>query len=111
MLAIALVTSMALAVSLLLVSLSRQARVGREAQSANLAAKRVLEMFQATPFNEIVPTYPEGTELEVPELPNGRVVVHYEDSEADPLLASVTVTWSSPDLGAMSRTFNTVRTE
>lgn len=110
-LTMALLTSMALGTSLLVIPIARQSRVGREIQAANTAARDVLEKIQATPFKDILTTYPHSSEHTVPSLENGAVRVLYDDPAADPLLVRAEVSWSSPDFGNMTRTFHTVRTE
>lgn len=104
-------TAVALGVALLVVPIARQSRIHREATTANAEAQRMLEEIQATPFNEIVTLYPDGTVRPIPSLPNGEVLVSYTDVDSDPLRIHVDVRWSSLEIGDMSRTFHTVRTE
>ena len=108
---IAILTSVCLATTLLLVPVARQSRIGRETETANLAANRVLERIQSTPFRDIISSYPQGSEQAVAELPNGKIKIIYEDPAADPLVIQADLSWESVELGPMSRTFNTVRTE
>jgi type II secretory pathway pseudopilin PulG len=110
-LATALLTVVALATTLVLVPMARQTRIRGEVQAADTAARRVLETFQAAAFKDIVSTYPPSVELDVPDLPDGKIRVTYDDPTADPLLIHVELSWNSPDLGSMSRTFSTLRTE
>ena len=44
-------------------------------------------------------------------LNQGKIVVEYADPGVDPLVVHVHLTWTSPDLGSMSRTFTTARTK
>lgn len=108
---IALLTSVALSVAILLVPIARQSRIQRETEIANIAAKKVLEKVQATPFHEIVTAYPNGSIHAIPDLPSGRIVVTYADPDADPLFLRADLSWDSPEVGPMSRRFETVRTE
>ena len=110
-LTIALLTTTTLGTSLLLVPIARQSRIGRETQIANSAARGVLERLQATPFKDLLTDYPPSSVKTISELPSGKVTVQYEDPAADPLIIEAIVTWDSPDLGSMSRAFNTIRTE
>lgn len=109
--AIAILTGVGLATSVLLVPISRQTRIVRETRSANAAAQRVLEKIQATPFKDIRGTYPPASEHPILDLPGGKVTITYADPDADPLVVRAQVSWQSPDLGSMSRTFSTARTE
>jgi type II secretory pathway pseudopilin PulG len=108
---IAILTTATLTAMLLLVPVARESRVRREVQIANLAAKRALERIQTTPFNDIVDAYPQGYAEPVAWLPSGALTVQYVDPTADPLSIQVTMSWVSGEVGAMSRTFSTVRTE
>jgi type II secretory pathway component PulJ len=108
---IALLTSVALATAILLVPVARQSRIQRETEVANLAARRVLEQFQATPFSDLVADFPDGSVQTIPDLPSGTITISYADPAADPLVLTANLTWESPELGTMQRTFNAVRTE
>jgi len=108
---IAILTTATLAATLLLVPVARESRVRREVQVANLTAKRALERIQTTPYNDIVKSYPQGYTESVPNLPSGTLSVQYVDPAADPLSVQLTMSWNSAEIGAMSRTFNTMRTE
>lgn len=109
--AVALLTSTALAATLVLVPVARETRLRREVGVASAAAKRVLEKIQAMPFNEIVTVYPQSYVEALPQLPAGSILVQYEDPAADPLRVQVQLSWDSGEIGAMQRTFSTVRTE
>jgi prepilin-type N-terminal cleavage/methylation domain-containing protein len=109
--ALAVLSIIALSASLLIVALAREARIHREVTVANLEAKRFLEEIQATPLNDLIDRYPDGSSRSVQQLPNGSVAVDYDDPEADPLEIHVQVSWTSPDLGDMARVFDTARTE
>ncbi len=108
---ISLLTIVTLSTVLLLVPIARQSRLQRETEAANLAAKRVLEKIQATPFKDILTIYPQSSSVAIPELPNGSIVITYTNPSADPLVIQANLTWESPDIGTLQRTFHTVRTE
>lgn len=108
---ISILTSLALSAILIIVPVSRQARINREVATANTEARRVLEKVQASKFKDIVTMYPNGAEAPIITLPKGKVTTTYEDPSADPLIMRAVLTWDSPDLGPMMRTFFTVRTE
>ncbi|MBI4585077.1 MAG: prepilin-type N-terminal cleavage/methylation domain-containing protein [Planctomycetes bacterium] len=109
--AISLLTIVTLSTVLLLVPIARQSRLQREIEAANLATKRVLEKIQATPFKDILAIYPQSSSIAIPELPNGSLVLTYTDPSADPLVIQANLTWESPEIGTLQRTFHTVRTE
>jgi prepilin-type N-terminal cleavage/methylation domain-containing protein len=109
--AVAILTSLSLAATLVFVPVSRQARVNREVALANSEARKVLEKVHAVPFRNVTRIYPNGREVIVNNLKDGKVTTTYEDPAADPLVLRAVLTWSSPDLGAMQRTYYTVRTE
>ena len=110
-LAIVLLTSLALATLVLLVPIARQSRVNREVHTADTEVKKVLERIHATPFNDLLTLYPPGTSQPMTGLASGQLVVNYVDPAADPLEIQVTFSWSSPNLGSMKKTFTTARTE
>lgn len=99
-----------LSTALLLVPVAHQANLRREVQVANLSAKKVLEKIQATPFTQIVTTYPQSYAEAIPELPSGGLTITYVDPAADPLLIQVGLAWQSAQGGLLERTFDTVRT-
>jgi len=109
--AIAILTSLALSSTLIFVPVSRQARLNREVAVANCEAKRVLEKVHAVPFKDILKVYPQNREIALDPLLKGKITITYEDPLADPLVMRAVLTWDSPDLGSMLRTFYTVRTE
>ncbi len=108
---VAILASLTLGSTLIFVPVSRQARINREVAVANSEAKRVLEKVHAIPFNQVLVVYPQGSTNTLSSLPNGQITTTYEDPTADPLVMRATLTWDSPDLGAMTRSFFTVRTE
>jgi type II secretory pathway pseudopilin PulG len=108
---LAILASLSLAVTLAFVPVTRQARANREVALANAEAKRVLEKVQAVEFKKITTIFPNGMETPIASLPNGKVLTTYEDPTSDPLVMRVTLTWDSPNLGPMLRTFFTLRTE
>ena len=109
--AVAILTSLALSATLVFVPVSRQARVNREIAAANIEAKRVLEKVHAIPFKDIIKVYPQGRQVVINTLQGGVMTTTYEDPTADPLVMRAVLTWQSPDLGAMQRTYYTVCTE
>jgi len=108
---VTLLLTVTLGAVLVLVAVVRQSRINREMTVADAEARRVLEQFQALPFNDIVDTYPHNTEISVLTLPNGKIAVSYLDPAVDPLEISLNLTWESSDLGPMAQTFVTVRTQ
>ena len=110
MFTIAILSIAALSATLLLVPIARQANLRREIQTANSSAKNVLEKIQATPFTQIVTTYPQSYVETIPELPSGGLTITYTDPTADPLLIEVGLAWQNAEAGSIQRTFNTVRT-
>jgi prepilin-type N-terminal cleavage/methylation domain-containing protein len=109
--AVAILTSLTLSATLIFVPVSRQARVNREVAIANSEAKRVMEQVQSVPFKDITKIYPNGRQIIITGLPNGKITTTYEDPTVDPLVMRAVISWDSPDLGSMLRTFYTVRTE
>lgn len=109
--AVSLLGILTISTLLTLVPVSRQTRLNRELESASAAARNVLEQVQATPYNEIVGSFPDGQTTSLTSLQSGTVVISYADATADPLVMTVTVAWDSPQVGPMSRVFTTVKTE
>jgi prepilin-type N-terminal cleavage/methylation domain-containing protein len=93
------------------VPVAKQARVSRELQLATTEVRKVLEKVQAAPFKDILTLYPDKSTTSAYGLTNGLIRVNYVDATADPLYMQVSLTWDSPDLGPIARTFVTVRTE
>jgi Ni/Fe-hydrogenase subunit HybB-like protein len=110
MFTIAILSVAALTATLLLVPVARQTGLRREVQTANLSAKKVLEKIQATPFTQIVTTYPQSYVETIPGLPSGGITITYADPTADPLLIQVGLAWTNAQAGTIQRTFDTVRT-
>jgi prepilin-type N-terminal cleavage/methylation domain-containing protein len=110
-LTLAVLASVTLGTTILLVPIARESRSSAEVQTANLAARGVLERIQATPFKDITVLYPQGSVHAVANLPGGQIAITYDDPAADPLMVRADLTWNSPDSGAMTRSFQTVRTE
>lgn len=111
MVASAILTVLTLSTLMVVIPVSRQVRIHREVELATVETGKVLEKIQSTPFFQITTIYPQGINLDVPGLENGRITVTYDDPAADPLFVRATLSWDSPDPGAMTRTFSTVRTE
>ena len=110
MITVAVLSVLALSATLLLVPVSRQARINQEIQVAQSEATRVLESIQSLPFDEIIVVYPPSVVLEVPALNNGKLKVNYVDPETDPIEVQLVLSWSSSDLEEMQRIFTTART-
>ena len=108
---IALVTSLALGTTLALVPLARQSRINRETTIANAQVRGVIEKILATPFRDIVRTYPDGTALPLEDLQEGVLSVSYADPLANPLEIHLELEWTSSDLGSMAISFVTARTD
>ena len=101
----------ALSAALILVPVARQSTLRREVQTANMAARKVLEKIQATPFTEILNTYPQSHVEPITELPSGTLTISYADPAADPLVMRVDLSWENAQAGTLERTFDTVRTK
>ncbi len=109
--AVAVLAVVSIATLLTLIPVSRQTRVNRELAAAAAAARNVLEEMQATPFADLVTVYPDGQVIPVGTLDDGQVAIAYEDPAADPLQIQVSLSWVSPEVGPMTRTYVTMRTE
>ena len=70
-----------------------------------------MERVHATPYTDVSDLYPDGTVMMLAALDDGEVTIGYEDVAADPLVISFDLRWVSPQIGPMSRTFTTVKTE
>ena len=109
--AIVILAVLSFTTALVLVPVSREHRSARETDIANAAVRSVLESVHATPFNELLITYPNGNTIPITNLTNGQIAVSYTDVNADPLIMQLDLSWDSAESGSMSRTFFTVRTE
>ena len=109
--AVAILATLTFATLQVVVPVSRQGRISRELQVVTAEAKKVLEKVQAAPFKDITRLYPDKTSQSVSCLQGGLVTVDYTGTSADPLYLQVNLSWISPDLGPMTRSFVTVRTE
>jgi Tfp pilus assembly protein PilV len=109
--AVVILSAVSLSMAQLVVPIAGQSRLNRERSLANLGAKRVLERIQATPFDDMLGAFPDGSTLEVPTLPEGKITVTYADTNADPLEIRVDLTWNSQDAGSMEREYYTAKTE
>ncbi|MEM7168353.1 MAG: type II secretion system protein [Planctomycetota bacterium] len=109
--AVALLSILTVSTLLTLIPVSRQTRLNREMESASAAVRDLMERVHATPFSEIPSLYPDGTVVALASLESGEVTIGYEDVTADPLIISFDLAWDSPQVGSMSRTFTTVKTE
>lgn len=109
--AVALLSILTVSTLLTLIPVSRQTRLTREMETASAAVRDLMERVHATPFSEVPVLYPDGTVVTLAALENGDVTIAYEDITADPLIISFDLAWNSPQIGSMSRTFVTVKTE
>ena len=108
---IALLTSVTLGTTMVLVPVARQSRINRETTLANAQVRRVIEGLLTIPFPDIVRTYPDGSVLELENLPAGTLSVSYVDPSANPLEIHLELAWTSPDMGSMAFSFVTTRTD
>lgn len=111
MITIAILATLSLATLLTLVPIGRQTRLNRELQAATHTVSDVLERIHATPFNDLQTLYPDGQTAAVSELPGGQLTISYVDPTTDPVILNLTLAWDSPQIGPVTRTFTTVRTE
>lgn len=109
--AVAILGVLTISTLLTLIPVSRQTRLNREMEAAAAGMRDAMERVQATPFSELLTLYPDGSVLPVATLADGEITVSYADPAADPLLITFALTWDSPDVGPMERTYLTVRTE
>lgn len=90
--------------------------VNRETNKAMAHLQAGMEKIISTPFNDIVSKYPNGSTIDMSniepiDLMNGeRLTVSYADVNADPLQITATVSWTSSDGRARTRTLTTMRT-
>jgi len=108
---VAILAAVTLSSILVAVPVSRQTRLSREMELANAEVRRVVERIESMPFSTITSSYPQYSEYTIAGLKDGKIAVSYADPAADPLQVQVTLTWTSPDLGSMTRTFTTARTQ
>jgi prepilin-type N-terminal cleavage/methylation domain-containing protein len=69
----------------------------REQSVANHDLSSAVEDLQCTPFSSVTTTYPSGAAIPkygALHLRDERIVVDYADPNADPLVLTVTATWS-----------------
>ena len=111
MITIALLTMVTLGTTTVLVPVTRQSRINREITLANAQVRRVIEGLMTIPFRDIVRTYPDGSILELEDLPAGTLSVSYVDPSANPLEVHLDLEWTSPDMGSMAFSFVTARTD
>jgi len=113
MVAFSLFTVILLGMSAFLVAITRQVDLNREYAVANEWVSNTLSTIQVTPFDRLqLPGvgFPDGSEIPVPDLPQGRIRVEYEDPTSDPLEVSVAISWESVAAGRVERVFRTIRT-
>jgi len=115
MIAVMVLTCLTLSSILVAIPISRQNRINREITTANNEARRIIEVIQWAPLDTITSMFPSGAEIPVNSiyaglLQNGKFVVTYDDPSEDPLRLQMSLSWDSPDLGHMSRTFYSART-
>ena len=111
LLSLTVLAAVTIGTTLLLVPVVRQARLHREVESADIAARGFLEELQTLRARAIVERYPPGTEVEVRHLPSGTATLTYVDPTANPLEIRVRLQWSTPDLGPMDVELLTARAE
>ena len=104
-------TKRAYAARATLVPVTRQNRISRDMERAVSEVRNMLEKVHAAPFNEITTLYPAGTVIPISDLDDGQIVVDYDDPDADPLMMRLEMSWNSEDLGTVTRSYFTVRTE
>ena len=109
--AVEILTVLTLGVLLVILPVSRQLRINRELDIATTETRKVLEKIQCVPFFQITTIYPDGIDIPLPALDQGLLTVSYDDPTEDPLVVRADLTWNSPELGTMNRSFVTVRTE
>ncbi|HVR76417.1 MAG TPA: prepilin-type N-terminal cleavage/methylation domain-containing protein [Planctomycetota bacterium] len=110
-LAIAILTALSLSTFHVVGPIARQAHTSREMEQATIEVKKILEKVQTMPFKDIPRVFQERRRIKVASLLNGEIRVEYDDDEADPLHMHVEIAWDSSELGPVSRSFLTVRTE
>lgn len=109
--AVALLSILTISTLLTLVPVSRQTRLNREVEAATSEVRNVLERVQSTPYADLLGIYPDGATMTVDRLESGQMTVAYDDVTADPLVMNLAISWESPQVGAMARTFVTVKTK
>ncbi|MGE3165594.1 MAG: prepilin-type N-terminal cleavage/methylation domain-containing protein [Planctomycetota bacterium] len=109
--AVSLLSILTISTLLTLVPVSRQTRLNREVEAATSEVRNVLEQVQSTPYAEILTAYPDGSTIAVERLEDGQMSIGYEDPAADPLVMNLAISWTSPQVGAMTRAFVTVKTK
>jgi prepilin-type N-terminal cleavage/methylation domain-containing protein len=110
-LAIAILTALSLSTFHVVGPITRQAHTSREMEQATIEVKKILEKVQTMPFKDITRVYPEKRKIKVASLLNGEISVDYNEEAADPLHMHVEISWDSSELGTVSKSFLTVRTE
>lgn len=110
-LAIAILSALSLSTFHVVGPIARQAHTNREMEQATIEVKKILEKVQTMPFRDITRVFQEQRRIKVASLLNGEIRVDYDDNEADPLHMRVEITWDSSELGPVSKSFLTVRTE
>ncbi len=108
--ALSILSILALSTMLAFVPVGRQSRTSRQVELASIAVKSILENVQATPYSNLLNTYPNGSESSVAGLDDGMVTINYEDTTSDPLVMQVTINWTS-ETGALSKTFFASKTQ
>ena len=103
--AISILTLLAVSTIISLVPVSRQNRMSRETEQAVAQVRNVLEQIQATPFSDLPTLYADGQVLSIPNLENGQILIEYGDPATDPLVIQATLSWDSEDMGTVTRTF------
>ena len=110
MIALSLLSILALSTMLAIIPVGRQARLSREMNTAATALRSVLEQVQTLPFDSLPSRYLQGQVVPVAALSGGQIVINYTDPTVDPIEISIAISWNSPEMGPYSRTFTTLKT-
>ncbi len=110
MIALTLLSVLALSTMVAIIPVGRQARLSREIESAATSVRTLLEQAQTIPYNDVPTTFTDGQIVTMPTLVNGQILINIADPTADPMEITFTVTWDSQEVGSFSRTFTTLKT-
>ncbi len=86
----------------------------RETNKAMAHLSAALEKVVNVPFSRIVADFPDQSAITLPEinstdlLAGEQITVHYSDTEADPLEITTTISWTSFDGRARTRSLTTI---
>ncbi len=110
MIALSLLSILALSTMLAVIPIGRQARLSREMNTAATALRSVLEQVQTLPFDSLPSRYTQGQVVPMAALSGGQMVINYTDPTVDPIEISIVISWNSPEIGPYLRTFTTLKT-